>query len=76
MKSTREKLLEAAEELILQDGYSATRVDEVIQRAGVSKGSFYHLFDSKEAMALATLVWASTSHPFGEQIREISPRSR
>jgi len=55
MKSTREKLLEAAEELILQDGYSATRVDEVIQRAGVSKGSFYHLFDSKEAMALATL---------------------
>ena len=55
MKSTREKLLDAAEYLILMNGYSATRVDEVIQRAGVSKGSFYHLFNSKEAMALAAL---------------------
>jgi len=52
---TREKLIRTAERLMLRDGYSATRVDEVIRRAGLSKGSFYHFFDSKEALGLAAL---------------------
>jgi len=52
---TREKLVRTAEKLMLRDGYSATRVDEVIRRAGLSKGSFYHFFDSKEALGLAAL---------------------
>jgi TetR/AcrR family transcriptional repressor of nem operon len=45
----------AAEALILAKGYSATRVDEVCERAGVSKGSFYHFFSSKEDLGLAVL---------------------
>ncbi len=53
--NTREKLVLAAEKLMLRDGYSATRVDEVISEAGLSKGSFYHFFDSKEALGLAAL---------------------
>lgn len=52
---TREKLIRTAEKLMLRDGYSAMRVDEVIAKAGLSKGSFYHFFDSKEALALAAL---------------------
>jgi TetR/AcrR family transcriptional repressor of nem operon len=52
---TREKLVRTAEKLMLHDGYSATRVDEVIRKAGLSKGSFYHFFDSKEALGLAAL---------------------
>lgn len=52
---TREKLVRTAEKLMLRDGYSATRVDEVIRKAGLSKGSFYHFFDSKEALGLAAL---------------------
>ncbi|MCP5426159.1 MAG: TetR/AcrR family transcriptional regulator [Gammaproteobacteria bacterium] len=40
---------------MLRDGYSATRVDDVIRKAGLSKGSFYHFFDSKESLGLATL---------------------
>lgn len=40
---------------MLRDGYSATRVDDVIAKAGLSKGSFYHFFDSKEALGLAAL---------------------
>ena len=40
---------------MLRDGYSATRVDDVIRQAGLSKGSFYHFFDSKEALGLAAL---------------------
>ena len=52
---TREKLVRAAEKLMLRDGYSATRVDDVLRKAGLSKGSFYHFFDSKEALGLAAL---------------------
>ena len=47
--------MRAAEELMLRDGYSATRVDDVIRRAKLTKGSFYHFFDSKEALGLAAL---------------------
>jgi TetR/AcrR family transcriptional repressor of nem operon len=52
---TREKLVRTAERLMLRDGYSATRVDDVIRKAGLSKGSFYHFFESKEALGLAAL---------------------
>jgi TetR/AcrR family transcriptional repressor of nem operon len=40
---------------MLRDGYSATRVDDVISKAGLSKGSFYHFFDSKESLGLAAM---------------------
>lgn len=53
--STRSKLVSAMRELSLTKGYEATRVDEVISLAGVSKGSFYHHFKSKEELALAAL---------------------
>ena len=52
---TREKLVHTAEKLMLRGGYSATRVDDVIRSAGLSKGSFYHFFESKEALGLAAL---------------------
>ena len=52
---TRTKLVRTAEKLMLRDGYSATRVDDVIRSAGLSKGSFYHFFDSKDALGLAAL---------------------
>src|SRR5262249_53736058 len=52
---TREKLIIVAEKLMLRDGYSATRVDDILLKAGLAKGSFYHFFDSKESLALAAL---------------------
>jgi TetR/AcrR family transcriptional repressor of nem operon len=52
---TRQKLVRAAEKLMLRDGYSAMRVDDVIREAALSKGSFYHFFGSKEDLGLAAL---------------------
>lgn len=43
----------AATELIRTKGYSSTTVDELCQRAGVSKGTFFHNFKSKEDLAVA-----------------------
>lgn len=54
-KGHREKLIAAANKLVLKKGLSATRVDEVCEEAGVTKGSFYHHFESKDDMALALL---------------------
>ena len=45
----REKeLLDAAQELFNRLGYRATPVSAIIEKVGVSKGTFYHYFDSKE----------------------------
>ena len=56
MKHTaRDKILEAAESLMLSKGYPATTVDEICELAGVSKGSFYHFFATKEELGLAVL---------------------
>jgi TetR/AcrR family transcriptional repressor of nem operon len=55
---TREKLLAAAKQLFLARGYAGTPVDVICENAGVSKGSFYHFFDSKEAFGVAVLEWS------------------
>jgi len=54
--NTNEKLLNAALRLMLAKGYPATTVDEICSEAGVSKGSFYHFFKTKEELGLATLA--------------------
>ncbi|MGB7939409.1 MAG: TetR/AcrR family transcriptional regulator [Pseudolabrys sp.] len=49
----RQKLLDAALALIREKGYASTTVDELCGRAGVAKGSFFHHFKDKEALAIA-----------------------
>jgi TetR/AcrR family transcriptional repressor of nem operon len=45
---TKQKLLDAAQELMLSRGYTATSVDQVCKVAGLTKGSFFHYFEGKE----------------------------
>lgn len=51
----RERLIEASTGLIWESSYGSTSVDDICERAGVRKGSFYHFFASKSALALAIL---------------------
>jgi TetR/AcrR family transcriptional repressor of nem operon len=53
--STDEKIMDAALRLMLSKGYPATTVDEICAEAGVSKGSFYHFFKTKEDLGLAAI---------------------
>src|SRR5262249_19520888 len=48
---TREKILDAAQALILDHGFSAPSVDAVVTRAGITKGAFFHHFGSKADLA-------------------------
>lgn len=58
----REKLLEASFALIREKGYSATPVDELCAKAGVTKGAFFHHFQSKDALAVAAANrWSEVS---------------
>lgn len=54
---TRAKLIAATVQLILKQGFSATSVEQVCAEAGVTKGSFFHHFESKEAIGKAAVAW-------------------
>jgi len=45
---TRARLLSAAKEVFEQDGFLDARISDIAERAGLSHGSFYHYFESKE----------------------------
>ena len=55
-REERERLiLEAAEELLAEKGYHEMSIDEIAARVGVSKGTVYLHFPSKEELVLAQL---------------------
>jgi AcrR family transcriptional regulator len=47
---TRARIIEAAMDLFAQNGFEVTSVSDICQKAGVSKGAFYHHFPSKQAI--------------------------
>jgi TetR/AcrR family transcriptional regulator, transcriptional repressor for nem operon len=49
----RERILDAAQHLVIENGFAATSVDQVLRAAGTSKGAFFHHFDSKLELARA-----------------------
>lgn len=55
-QESRQRLLDAALGVFRTKGYTATTVDDLCAAAGVTKGSFFHHFDSKEAAALAAIA--------------------
>jgi TetR/AcrR family transcriptional repressor of nem operon len=58
----RIRLLDTALRLIREQGFAATSVDALCKEAGVTKGAFFHHFDSKEALgAAAADYWSETT---------------
>src|SRR6266513_3680794 len=51
----KERLMDAAMDLIWHNSYGATSVDAICERAGAKKGSFYYFFKSKSELAAAAL---------------------
>ena len=47
----KERLMEAVKELIWTGSYGSTTIDQICDKAGVKKGSFYYFFDSKADLA-------------------------
>lgn len=49
-ESTRERIVESAMEAFARDGYHRTSMDDIVRRAGLSKGAIYFHFPSKESL--------------------------
>lgn len=58
---TRAALLTAAAQEISRHGYADTVLERVARDAGYTRGALYHLFASKEELALAVVEWVGTS---------------
>jgi AcrR family transcriptional regulator len=54
-EETRIKIMDSAVKLFSTRGFSAASVDDICEEAGISKGAFYHHFESKQALFLALL---------------------
>jgi AcrR family transcriptional regulator len=64
--TTRNALLEAARALFGNHGYTSTSIDEVVARAGVTKGAMYHHFDGKEDLFAA--VYDQIQHEVSDRV--------
>ena len=60
-EETRARIIESAIKLFSNRGYDTASVDDICAEAGMSKGAFYHHFESKQALFLALLdSWLQT----------------
>ena len=56
------KLLDATLKIVRAKGFTATRIDDVCAAAGLTKGSFFHHFKSKEELGIAAAAhWGATT---------------
>ncbi|WP_224769575.1 TetR/AcrR family transcriptional regulator [Pseudosulfitobacter pseudonitzschiae] len=63
----RNRLLEAARDIVRKQGFAATTVDDLCKAAGVTKGAFFHHFKSKDALGVAAAnFWTDTTGAFFE----------
>lgn len=58
VSDAKEKLMDAVSELIWTGSYGSTTIDQICDKAGVKKGSFYYFFESKADLAVAAITTA------------------
>ena len=76
----REHILDSGLKVLLQKGYNGTGVKEIVDAAGVPKGSFYNHFTSKEAFVIEAInkIAEQNLHIARETLTDssVSPRVR
>ncbi len=65
-RNTKGKIINAAWDLFYEQGYEDTTVEEIIEKSGTSKGSFYHYFEGKDALL------GSLSYIFDEEYMKLA----
>jgi AcrR family transcriptional regulator len=72
---TRARLVAAAKEIFERDGFLDARISDIAEQAGLSHGSFYHYFESKEAVfrEVAAEVDARLAEPLNSVV--LDPKS-
>lgn len=68
---TRQRLLEVAQQLFRERGYTATSLDQIAEAAEVTKGAIYGHFSSKEDLLLSAIE-AQPLEDFGPELNDLS----
>ncbi len=72
--STRDRIIDAAMDLFVYQGYGSTGLSEIARRAGAQGGSIYHFFPTKEELVAATLekrkalLWPELLGPIWDKV--------
>ena len=74
-KSTRDRILDAAEELFAKHGFDATSVDAIAAHADLTVGALYHHFSAKGELLLDVMRRALTALPIAQHMRGDSGRA-
>lgn len=53
MNERKQKVMEAAQQLFIEKGYSATSIQDILTESGISKGTFYNYFSSKNELLIS-----------------------
>ena len=54
-KPTRNKILAESKALVFENGFSGTSIDQILEKAGITKGAFFYHFKTKNALAKALI---------------------
>jgi TetR/AcrR family transcriptional repressor of nem operon len=66
---TRDRILDAAQAQVMERGFAATSVDAIQESAGISRGTFFYHFPSKDALARALIErYARQDHELTEAL--------
>jgi len=73
---TRERIVHAARRLFNRHGFEQVSIDRVMSEAGLTRGGFYHHFDSKDDLYAAAVASFSTCNPFKPDFKDSPPAPR
>ncbi|NIA56680.1 TetR/AcrR family transcriptional regulator [Massilia sp. TW-1] len=70
---TRERIVHAARRLFNLHGFEQVSIDRVMSEAGLTRGAFYHHFDSKDELYAAAITSFTTCNPFKPDFKDVPP---
>src|SRR5215471_18342430 len=62
-EQTRQRILRSAQALFNRHGFDAVSIDDVMARAGLTRGGFYSYFETKDDLYAQAVALAVTDHP-------------
>ena len=69
--NTKERILDTATNLFSTHGFAGTSIDDILQAVGITKGAFYHYFNSKDHLCQAVLdIAVAEYHQLAEPIQQ------
>ena len=76
--ATRNKIMDVAQDMVLDVGLAGTSVEKVIDRAGVTKGTFFYHFKTKHDLAAALIERYADQdeHHFGDAMAKAEQLAR